>query len=86
MSNSKSSQNVGLKRNTIDKYYTNTKIAEECFNKFKKYVKPKKNDLCIEPSAGNGSFIKYIKKVFEHFIFLDRTRTSRYSKTRLSIV
>ena len=71
MSNSKSSQNVGLTRNTVDKYYTNTKMAEMCFNIFKKNTKPKKTDLCIEPSAGNGSFIKYIKKFFKHFIFLD---------------
>ena len=40
-----------------DKYYTNKKIINICCKIFKKYIKIYKNDLIIEPSAGNGAFI-----------------------------
>ena len=43
-----------------DKYYTNKKVMKKCCNLFKKYIKIYKNDLVIEPSAGNGAFIKCI--------------------------
>tara|TARA_B110001450_G_scaffold25356_1_gene22360 strand:- start:10575 stop:11354 length:780 start_codon:yes stop_codon:yes gene_type:complete len=45
-----------------DKYYTNKKIINICCKIFKKYIKIHKNDLIIEPSAGNGAFIPCIKK------------------------
>jgi len=44
-----------------DKYYTNKKIINICCKIFKKYIKIYKNDLIIEPSAGNGAFIPCIK-------------------------
>ena len=48
--------------NKYDKYYTNKKVINICCKIFKKYVKVSKNDLIIEPSAGNGAFIPCIKK------------------------
>ncbi len=65
-------QNKGLKRNNLDKYYTKNSIVELCVN----YVKNLNlinydNDLIIEPSAGNGSFIKEIKELSSNYVFYD---------------
>jgi predicted RNA methylase len=64
-------QTTGLKRSTIDKYYTSDKCANECFKLIQKYIKINNNDLCVEPSAGNGSFIKYIKLLSKNYKFYD---------------
>lgn len=56
-------QKKGLKRNTIDKYYTKSSIVDKCMKMVKKYINISKNDLIIEPSAGSGSFIESIKGV-----------------------
>ncbi len=61
----------GLKRNTIDKYYTKDNIVELCLNLVKKYIQINPNDLIIEPSAGNGSFITGIKSITSNFKFYD---------------
>ena len=37
----------------------------------KKYINISKDDLIIEPSAGNGSFIENIKKITENYKFYD---------------
>ena len=64
-------QKKGLNRNTIDKYYTKDNIVDVCINFIKKYMEININDLVIEPSAGNGSFIKGIKSLTNNYIFLD---------------
>jgi predicted RNA methylase len=64
-------QNKGLNRNTIDKYYTKENITDECYKLIKKYVIINKDDLIIEPSAGNGSFIKNIKSLTKNYKFYD---------------
>lgn len=52
-------QNTGLKRNTLDKYYTNKKVAIRCIKNFLKYnTNLKVNSVIVEPSAGSGVFIK----------------------------
>ena len=63
MSSIKTKQTKGLNRNTIDKYYTKNIIVELCLNFVKKYIQINNEDLIIEPSAGNGSFIDGIKSV-----------------------
>ena len=68
---SKAKQSKGLKRNTIDKYYTKDRVVETCLAAFKTHVKIGKKDLCIEPSAGNGSFIPGIKALFKQYRFYD---------------
>lgn len=60
-------QNKGLRRNTIDKYYTNTVLVEHCINLIKQHVNMTNNNLIIEPSAGNGSFIKQIKTLSKYY-------------------
>lgn len=54
-------QTTGLNRTTIDKYYTKPEIAELCISHIKTHISIKPTDLIIEPSAGNGAFIDYIK-------------------------
>jgi hypothetical protein len=62
---------TGLTRNTIDKYYTVKPTVELCFQALKKYIDFQPNDLIIEPSAGNGSFIDSIKTLTNNWIFYD---------------
>jgi len=62
---------TGLDRKIIDKYYTSSIIVDKCIKLIKKYINIKNNDLCIEPSAGNGSFINGIKSLFKHYKFYD---------------
>ena len=61
----------GLKRNTIDKFYTKESVVELCVTNLKKNVNITKDDLIIEPSAGNGAFIDTIKTLSNNSIFLD---------------
>lgn len=61
----------GLKRNIIDKYYTKETVVELCLNFVKKYIQINVDELIIEPSAGNGSFIKGIKSITNNFKFYD---------------
>lgn len=64
-------QTTGLKRKTIDKFYTSPIIVNECIKLIKEKINIQKIDLCIEPSAGNGSFINGIKSLFNHYKFYD---------------
>ena len=66
-----STQKKGLNRNTIDKYYTKDSIVEMCITCVKKYIDIKTEDLIIEPSAGNGSFINGIKLLSSNCMFYD---------------
>lgn len=66
------SQQTGLNRNTIDKYYTKDIVVELCLNHVQKYIQINAtDDLIMEPSAGNGSFIAGIKSLTNHFKFYD---------------
>ena len=67
----KTNQTKGLNRNTIDKYYTKDCVVGLCLTLIKEHLNIAENDLCIEPSAGNGSFIPGIKKTFCNYIFYD---------------
>ena len=62
---------TGLKRNIIDKFYTTEATVNKCMSLVKKHIVIEDNDLCIEPSAGDGSFIKLIKRMFKNYIFYD---------------
>lgn len=63
-------QDTGLNRNSIDKFYTKKNIVKMCIRSCNKYLKINNNDLIIEPSAGNGSFIKQIKKCLTILFFM----------------
>ena len=64
-------QTKGLNRNTIDKYYTKDIVVDLCLNLVKKHIQINADDLIIEPSAGNGSFIIGIKALTSNFKFYD---------------
>lgn len=70
--NNYNKQLLGLKRNTIDKYYTKDNITELCLQIINKNLKINyESDLIIEPSAGNGSFIKVIKQLCRNYKLFD---------------
>ena len=62
---------VGLKRDTIDKYYTNSITVELCLKKIKEYININEHDIIIEPSAGNGAFINGIKEMCNNTFFFE---------------
>ena len=64
-------QNTGLTRKPIDKYYTTNDSVKKCMEIIKDVIKLENDDLCIEPSAGNGSFIESIKSIFNNYKFYD---------------
>ena len=69
---SNSMPDSGLKRNTVDKFYTKPCVVKKCIDNIKYFVEiDKKNDLIIEPSAGAGSFINDIKNICDNTIFYD---------------
>jgi len=47
----------------LDQFYTKPKIAELCILSFLNNVHISQDDLIIEPSAGDGSFVKHLTKV-----------------------
>mgnify|MGYP003337388978 CR=1 FL=1 len=61
----------GLNRNIIDKYYTKENVVKLCINFIRDKLNINNNDLIIEPSAGNGSFIKGIKTLTNNYKFYD---------------
>ena len=62
LSSSLSKLNIGLNRNTIDKFYTKPEIVSECLDLFDEHIKFQKNssNILIEPAAGNGAFLKQL--------------------------
>ena len=64
-------QTKGLNRNTIDKYYTKDVVVDLCISLVKQNIQINNDDLIIEPSAGNGSFIRGIKSLTSNFKFYD---------------
>lgn len=62
---------TGLKRNTIDKYYTKESVVELVMSFWSQHITLSRNDLVIEPSAGNGAFIPEIKKYAFNYVFYD---------------
>ena len=64
-------QTTGLKRKTIDKYYTSNTIVNKCIELIKNNIDIQEDDLWIEPSAGNGSFITMIKTITNNYLFYD---------------
>jgi hypothetical protein len=64
-------QKKGLNRNTTDKFYTKNEIVKICVDKIIENLDINKDDLIIEPSAGNGAFINEIKKLSNNYKFFD---------------
>lgn len=65
-------QTTGLDRNTIDKFYTKPNVCKKCCDIIKQIIDINyENDIIIEPSAGNGSFIPEILKMSLNCSFYD---------------
>lgn len=64
-------QATGLKRETIDKFYTSQLVVNKCIELIKDNINIKEHDVCVEPSAGNGSFISSIKTLTKRYVFYD---------------
>ena len=63
---------TGLKRDTIDKFYTNSDVAKECLDHISQHIQINLiQDLIIEPSAGNGAFIQEISQQCQNTMFFD---------------
>ena len=56
-------QKKGLRRNTIDKYYTNPKVAHHCIDILRTHVDIRPQDIVVEPSAGAGAFLPPIRSL-----------------------
>ena len=54
---------TGLERGSNEKFYTKDEVVKLCYNELRKQKVIKKGDLLIEPSAGKGAFIKYMKRL-----------------------
>tara|TARA_Y100001970_G_C14216611_1_gene850052 strand:- start:924 stop:1760 length:837 start_codon:yes stop_codon:yes gene_type:complete len=67
----KNTQTTGLNRDTIDKYYTNQDTVTNCIKKIKQHTQINEDDLFIEPSAGNGSFIPKLLSLSSNCLFYD---------------
>jgi hypothetical protein len=63
---------TGLKRDTIDKFYTNPLVAKECIQLILQHLSiDTEQDVIIEPSAGNGAFIPEINMICQNVLFYD---------------
>jgi hypothetical protein len=60
-----------VSNNGFDKFYTKSSVAQLCVSSFVSNIKIGKKDLIIEPSAGNGNFIKPLKVINCDKIFID---------------
>jgi len=64
-------QTSGLKRDTIDKFYTKCEVAKQCGKFIREHINFCDNDIIIEPSAGNGAWIDTIKELCVNHKFYD---------------
>jgi predicted RNA methylase len=55
----------------LDKFYTVKETVKKCIDLFIKHIEYNSNDIIIEPSAGNGAFIDYIKLLGTETLFYD---------------
>ncbi len=62
---------TGLTRDTTDKFYTSDETVKICIESIKRNLVIDKDDLIIEPSAGNGSFLSSIKSLCNNYKFYD---------------
>ena len=78
--------NTGLCRTGTDKFYTKKSIVEFCGDVIRKTITiDKTQDLVIEPSAGNGSFIDLLKDLSDNYIFYDIKDNHNRNKIRYYI-
>jgi hypothetical protein len=58
----------GLKRDTIDKFYTKNDVVNMCLKEIQTHININSElDLIIEPSAGNGAFMPIISLLSKNY-------------------
>ena len=62
---------TGLHRDQSDKFYTNPSVVKICMEYIRTSLVIKREDIIIEPSAGNGAFIADIERISNHTFFYD---------------
>ncbi len=62
---------TGLKRCSLDKFYTKTHIANICIESLKKNLNILEDELIIEPSAGSGAFTDELIQVYPNVLSYD---------------
>jgi predicted RNA methylase len=62
---------TGLRRNGSDKFYTCAALAERCVSLAAERLAITPADLLVEPSAGAGVFIPYMRALSPHTRFFD---------------
>ena len=62
---------TGLHRTTIDKFYTKEGVVYSCIEKVKQHLYIDSKDMILEPSAGNGAFLKSIQTLPASFLLYD---------------
>lgn len=72
MASIQTNKKTGLKRDTIDKFYTCHTVAQECVHHISQHLSIDSiDDVIVEPSAGNGAFIPEITRIFKNALFYD---------------
>jgi len=62
---------TGLHRVQTDKFYTNPSVVKICMEYIRSTIFIQKEDIIIEPSAGNGAFMSEIEELSNHNFFYD---------------
>lgn len=52
-----------MDRRSLDKFYTKDHVAIDCIQRMLDVIQPSPEDLIIEPSAGNGSFLNHLEQL-----------------------
>jgi hypothetical protein len=52
-----------MDRRSLDKFYTKDHVAIDCIQRMLDVIHPSPNDLIVEPSAGNGSFLNRLEQL-----------------------
>lgn len=52
---------MAKEKNNLDKFYTQPETAKQCYNFLIQYYPQVENKKFLEPSAGSGSFLNYLK-------------------------
>ena len=61
---------TGLRRKPADKFYTSAKVAQRCVEAARPHVSLP-GAIIVEPSAGGGAFIPYVKGLADTCMFYD---------------
>ena len=73
---------TGLQRNTLDKFYTKDEVIQNCIKMIQENLGLNKTNSIIEPSAGNGAWLKYLKRITIHVYAYDISPQGKGIKTQ----